>query len=125
MQTVSVTLATVGAFSWSRLEPSPGHYNFAWLDDVLGRLHAGGVGVMLAKATPPPPPWFSRRYPESLPVTAEAVRLHQGSRQHFSPSSAAYRMHALQLCRADSRALRLPPSARCVAREQRDWVPRS
>jgi beta-galactosidase len=97
MAAASVTLATVGVFSWSRLEPSPGEYDFAWLDDVLDRLHAGGVGVMLATATASPPPWFSRLYPESLPVTAEGMRLHPGSRQHFSPSSSAYRTHALQL----------------------------
>jgi len=68
MATASVTLATVGVFSWSRLEPSPGEYDFAWLDDVLNRLHAGGVGVLLATATASPPPWFSRLYPESLPA---------------------------------------------------------
>jgi beta-galactosidase len=97
MRTAGVTLATVGVFSWSRLEPFAGEYDFEWLDEVLDRLHAGGVGVLLATATASPPPWFSRRYPESLPVTAEGVRLHPGSRQHYSPSSAAYRRHALQL----------------------------
>jgi beta-galactosidase len=97
MRAAGVTLATVGVFSWSRLEPKPGEYDFGWLDDILDRLHAGGVRVLLATPAASPPPWFSLRYPESLPVTADGVRLHPGSRQHFSPSSAAYRMHAVQL----------------------------
>ena len=35
MRRARVNLATVGVFSWSRLEPSEGVYDFAWLDRVL------------------------------------------------------------------------------------------
>lgn len=97
MDRAGVTLATVGVFAWSVLEPSPGHYEWAWLDDVLDRLHSGGIEVLLATATASPPPWLSRMYPDSLPVTADGRRLHVGSRQHYSPSSSAYRDHALRL----------------------------
>jgi beta-galactosidase len=97
MRRAGVTVATVGVFSWSRLEPRPGEYDFTWLDDVLDRLHAGGIEVMLATATASPPAWFSRRYPESMPVTADGVRLSFGSRQHYSPSSSDYKRHALRL----------------------------
>ncbi|MCC2336173.1 beta-galactosidase [Cellulomonas wangsupingiae] len=97
MRDAHVTTATVGVFSWSRLEPRPGEYDFAWLDDVLDRLHAGGVRVVLATATASPPAWFARRYPDSLPVTEDGVRLAFGSRQQYSPSSPDYRRHALAL----------------------------
>lgn len=97
MRDAHVTTATVGVFSWSRLEPSPGEYHFGWLDDVLERLHAGGVRVVLATATASPPAWFSQRYPDSLPVTQDGVRLAFGSRQHYSPSSPDYLRHALAL----------------------------
>ncbi|MCC2315890.1 beta-galactosidase [Cellulomonas xiejunii] len=97
MRAAHVTTATVGVFSWSRLEPRPGEYDFAWLDDVLGRLHAGGVRVVLATATASPPAWFAARYPESLPVTEDGVRLAFGSRQQYSPSSPDYLRHALAL----------------------------
>lgn len=97
MREAHVTTATVGVFSWSRLEPRPGEYDFAWLDDVLARLHAGGVRVVLATATASPPAWFSALHPDSLPVTQDGVRLAFGSRQHYSPSSPDYRRHALAL----------------------------
>ncbi|MWC00375.1 beta-galactosidase [Agromyces seonyuensis] len=97
MQRAGVNLATVAVFSWARLEPRPGEYDFAWLDDVLGRLHAGGVRVDLATATASPPPWLARRHPETLPVDEHGVRLEVGSRQQYCPSSPVYRAHARRL----------------------------
>ena len=97
MQRAGVTTATVGVFSWARLEPSPGAFDFEWLDDVFARLHAGGIRVMMATATASPPPWLAALHPESLPVTASGVRLTVGSRQQYSPSSSAYREYALRL----------------------------
>src|SRR6266545_4262929 len=65
-----------------------------WRSDVRLMREAG---VDLATATAAPPPWFSRRHPESLPVTREGQRLWPGSRQTFCPSSAAYRAGAVRL----------------------------
>ncbi len=97
MQRAGVNLATVGVFSWARLEPRPGEYDFAWLDDVLDTLHAGGVRVDLATATASPPPWLAARHPETLPVTEDGVRLGVGSRQQYCPSSPVYRERAREL----------------------------
>lgn len=100
MKSAGVNLATVGVFSWAMLEPREGQYDFGWLDRVLEELHLGGVRVDLATATASPPPWLSHSYPESLPVTAEGVRLSPGSRQAYCPSSPAYRAAAGRLVRA-------------------------
>lgn len=100
MNEAGVTLATVGVFSWALLEPREGEYDFAWLDRAIDTLHAGGIRVDLATATASPPPWFSHRYPESLPVTADGVRLSPGSRQEYCPSSPVYRSAAGRLVRA-------------------------
>ena len=97
MQRGGINLATVAVFSWARLEPRPGEYDFAWLDDVLDTLHAGGIRVDLATATASPPPWLAKRHPETLPVTEHGVRLAVGSRQQYCPSSPVYREHARRL----------------------------
>lgn len=97
MQRGGVNLATVAVFSWARLEPRPGEYDFAWLDDVLDTLHAGGIRVDLATATASPPPWMAKQHPETLPVTEHGVRLGVGSRQQYCPSSPVYRARALRL----------------------------
>ena len=99
MNRAGVSLATVGVFSWARLEPRPGEYDFGWLDEVLDLLHAGGVRVDLATATASPPPWLARLHPETLPVTGDGVRLSVGSRQQYCPSSPVYRERAAKLVR--------------------------
>jgi beta-galactosidase len=99
MQGAAVTTATVGVFSWARLEPRPGEFDFGWLDTVLDKLHAGGIRVILATATASPPAWLATTHPETLPVDERGTRYGFGSRQQYSPSSAVYRDHALRLVR--------------------------
>ncbi len=91
MREAGVNLVSLGIFSWALLEPSPGTFDFGWLDRAIDLLHDGGIAVDLATATASPPPWFSLAHPDSLPVTADGTRLWWGSRQAYCPSSAEYR----------------------------------
>ncbi|MDO3685801.1 beta-galactosidase [Micromonospora sp. C28ISP2-4] len=91
MRAAGVNLVTVGVFAWSRLEPEPGRYTFDWLDDVLDLLHTAGIRAALATPTASPPPWFSLRHPDALPVTADGVRLTHGSRDTYCAAAPAYR----------------------------------
>ncbi|MFE5409072.1 beta-galactosidase [Microbacterium sp. NPDC056569] len=97
MVRAGVNLVTVGVFSWACLEPSPGEYDFAWLDEVLDLLHARGVAVDLATPTASPPPWLGILHPETLPVNPDGVRLAAGSRNQFTPASRVYRERALAI----------------------------
>jgi beta-galactosidase len=97
MQEAGVNLVSLAVFSWARLEPTAGSYEFAWLDRVIELLHEGGIKLNLATATASPPPWLSHKHPEMLPVTAEGVRLWPGARQHYCPSSPVYRDAARRL----------------------------
>ncbi len=124
MQGAQVTTATVGVFSWARLEPRPGEFDFGWLDRVLDKLHAGGIRVMMATATASPPAWLAVRHPETLPVDERGVRLGFGSRQQYSPNSAVYREHAARLAREVGFSLRRASGDRGVARQQRTRLPR-
>ena len=45
--------------------PSPGRFDFGWLDRVLDLLHDGGIAVDLATATASPPPWLASAHPET------------------------------------------------------------
>jgi beta-galactosidase len=60
-------------------------------------LAENGIFVDVATATASPPPWLAHRHPESLPVTREGVTLWPGGRQHYCPSSHAYRRAAAAL----------------------------
>ncbi|MFI6942820.1 beta-galactosidase [Streptomyces sp. NPDC050418] len=97
MREAGVNLATVGIFSWARAEPSPGRYDFDWLDEHLDRLADDGVAVCLATMTASPPPWLARLHPETLPVLDDGTRLYPGSRQHWCPSSPVFRRLATRL----------------------------
>ncbi|WAH95773.1 beta-galactosidase [Arthrobacter sp. MMS18-M83] len=100
MKEAGVNLVSVGIFSWALLEPEEGRYEFGWLDRVLELLHANGISVDLANASASPPPWFSRKYPDSLPVDADGVRQSYGSRQAFAACSPDYRRAAAALTTA-------------------------
>jgi beta-galactosidase len=97
MREAGVNLVSLGIFSWALLEPAEGKYEFGWLDRVIDLLQGGGIAVDLATGTASPPPWLSRAYPDSLPVTADGVRLSPGSRQAYCPSSPQYRAAAVAL----------------------------
>lgn len=97
MQAAGVNCVSLAIFSWAKIEPQPGQYDFGWLDRVIDLLHAHGIRILLATATASPPPWFSRLHPESLPVDQQGLRYKPGSRQHYCPNSTAYRQAAAAL----------------------------
>jgi beta-galactosidase len=99
MQEAGVNIVSLGIFAWSRIQPAEDTWDFAWLDTVIEKLHAGGVQVNLATATASPPPWVSARYPETLPADENGASYWPGSRQHFAPSSPTYRRLAGELVR--------------------------
>ena len=99
MREAGVTLVSVGIFSWALLEPSPGTYDFGWLDRLLDLLHEHGIRVDLGTPTVVPPVWFYRAHPEALPVTAEGVRYEFGSRAAICHSNADYRRAAASITR--------------------------
>ncbi len=100
MRAAGVNLVSVGIFSWALLEPKEGRYEFGWLDRVLDLLHDAGIAVDLANASATPPPWFSRAYPDSLPIDVDGIRRSYGGRQAFCPSSPDYRRAAAALTEA-------------------------
>ncbi|MCO1595796.1 beta-galactosidase [Micromonospora sp. RHAY321] len=100
MRRAGVNLVSVGIFSWALLEPTPGRFEFGWLDRVLDLLHDGGIQVDLATATASPPPWLARAHPETLPRRADGAILWPGGRQAYCPSSPVFRQRSLELVRA-------------------------
>ena len=100
MLAAGVNIVSLAIFSWARIEPAEGEYDFAWLDDVMDLLHRNGIAVDLATATASPPPWLSTKHPEILPVDRTGATLWPGGRQHWRPTSPVFREHALRLVRA-------------------------
>jgi len=97
MQEAGVNLVSLGIFSWTKLEPRSGVFDFAWLDQLMDLLHAHGVSVNLATPTASPPAWMVHLHPDILPVTAEGVTLWHGSRRHYCPHNPDYHKYAIRI----------------------------
>ncbi|GMA60193.1 beta-galactosidase [Alicyclobacillus fastidiosus] len=92
-----IDMATVGVFSWAKLQPSELVYNFEWLDEVLNKLQENGVRVCLATGTAAHPAWMAKRYPDVLRVDFEGRKHRFGQRHNFCPNSPTYREYSRQL----------------------------
>ena len=55
---------TVGIFSWAKLEPREGEYDFSFLDAAIGRIGNNGGKVILATPSGARPHWLAEKYPE-------------------------------------------------------------
>ena len=45
MRRARVNVATLPVFGWSAIQPAEDTFTFGWLDRVIDKLHAGGVGA--------------------------------------------------------------------------------
>jgi beta-galactosidase len=99
MRDAGVTMVTVGMSSWARLQPAEDAWDFDWLDRLMDLFHSRRIAVALATATASPPAWFVHQHPETLPVTADGVRLEFSSRQHGCLSSRLYEAAVTRLTR--------------------------
>ena len=53
----------IGEFAWSRMEPKEGKFEFDWLQNVMDKLHAAGIKVLLCTPTCTPKSTMSFTWP--------------------------------------------------------------
>ena len=82
---------SVGIFSWAKLEPREGEYDFSFLDEIIEKIGANGGKVILATPSGARPRWLAEKYPEVLRVGPDGVREHFKARHNHCLTSPAYR----------------------------------
>ncbi len=82
MREAGVNEASVGIFAWAAIEPERDRFEFAWLDQVMDRLQAHGVGVILATPIAARPRWLAEAHPEVMRTRRDGVRLAPGHSRH-------------------------------------------
>lgn len=97
MQQAKCNVMSVGIFSWSKLEPQEGVFNFAWLDEVIEKLYAAGIHIFLATPSGARPAWMSQKYPQVLRVGRDRVPALHGGRHNHCMSSPVYREKTLKI----------------------------
>lgn len=100
MREAGISRVRIGEFAWSRLEPSPGQYDFGWLSRALDTLHGEGLEVILGTPTATPPKWLVDAMPDMLPVDRRGRPRGFGSRRHYCFSHAGYRRECARIVRA-------------------------
>lgn len=55
-----INCVSLGIFSWAKLEPEEGVYDFGWLDEIIDRLYANGIYTVLATPSGARPQWLAQ-----------------------------------------------------------------
>ena len=100
MQGMGIEAVRCAEFSWQKLEPSPGSFDFAWLDRALAVLAGRGIKAILGTPTATPPAWIIQANPEILPVDSTGITRGFGGRHHDCQSNATYREHVRRIVTA-------------------------
>lgn len=88
---------SVGIFSWAKLEPKEGEYDFSFLDEIIEKIHAHGGKVILATPSGARPHWMADKYPEVLRVNPYGQRMGFGARHNHCFTSPVYREKVRQM----------------------------
>jgi beta-galactosidase len=97
MVEMGISLVRIAEFAWSKIEPSPDAFEWAWLDRAIAVLHEHKLKIVLCTPTATPPKWLVDAQPEILAVDAQGHPRRFGSRRHYCFSSVVYRTHAKRI----------------------------
>jgi len=82
---------TVGIFSWAKLEPKEGVYDFSFLDEIIEKVAKNNGKIILATPSGARPHWLADAYGEVLRVDEHGVRQTFGGRHNHCYTSPVYR----------------------------------
>ena len=94
-----LTWVRIGEFAWSLMEPTPGTYDWGWLDRAIDVLGKAGLKVVLGTPSATPPRWMIDKHPDMLAVDANNQTRKFGSRRHYDFSHLGFRAEAVRIAR--------------------------
>ncbi|MEM5402632.1 beta-galactosidase [Paraburkholderia unamae] len=100
MKALGIAQVRIAEFAWSRIEPTPGEFDWGWLDRAIDTLGDAGLQVVMCTPTATPPKWLIDQHPDILPVGADGRVRGFGSRRHYDFSSPAYYEASRRICEA-------------------------
>lgn len=90
MKRAGFTVVRMGDLSWDSFEPQQGRFEFAWFDNILGKMHAAGIHVILDIPGTPAPIWLHRAYPGVDIVNQDGNRMPPAERYMDDISDPSY-----------------------------------
>ena len=91
MAAAGITWVRIAEFSWIKMEPEPGQYDFTWLDKAIDILGKAGLKIVLCTPTATPPKWLVDSMPDMIAIDQDGRPRGYGSRRHYSFSHQGYR----------------------------------
>ena len=75
MKRAGFNVVRIGDLSWDSFEPSQGKFGFGWWDNIVAKMYANGIHVILDIPGAPAPIWLHRTYPGVNIVTQNGAHL--------------------------------------------------
>ena len=100
MAEMGLSWVRIAEFAWSRIEPEPGRFDWAWLDQAVETLGAAGLSIVMCTPTATPPKWLVDTHPDMLALDRDGRPRGFGSRRHYCFSSESYRAECARITEA-------------------------
>lgn len=100
MREAGFNVVRMGEFSWAKLEPRKGEFDFTWLDRAVALLARYGIDTVLGTPTAAPPKWVVDESPDVCPTDMYGRVRGFGSRRHTCFNSPSLRGHAERIVKA-------------------------
>lgn len=98
MKDLKMNVMRMAEFSWALMEPEEGVYEWQWLHDIIDKLHANGIDVVLGTPTATPPAWLAEKHPEMFKMKEDGIRRTHGARRNCSYTSEIYKEYSYKIC---------------------------
>ncbi len=98
MKALKMNVMRIGEFSWSKMEPAEGKYDFGWLHTIVDKLQANGIDVILGTPTATPPAWLAVKHPKIFLINENGLQMTHGGRRNCSYTSKIYRNYSQKIC---------------------------
>jgi beta-galactosidase len=91
MADAGIEYVRMAEFSWGRVEPERGEFDFEWLDEAIDLVDEHGMEVVLCTPTATPPKWLVDERPSIRQRDRDGTVRDWGSRRFTCFNSPAYR----------------------------------
>lgn len=99
MKDAGISVVRLGESSWGLFEPQDGHFEFAWMDRIIDKMHKAGIKVIFGTPTYAIPAWLGVKHPEVFVERIDGTKSSYGSRQNFNITNAAYLFYSERIIR--------------------------
>ena len=100
MKEAGMTVARMGEFAWSSLEPSEGEVRLDWLERAVSQLAASEIATVLGTPSAGPPAWLATQHPDILAVDEYGRRAQIGNRCHYCVNSPEFHAATQRIVKA-------------------------